>query len=292
MYLSVVAPQAEDLGLLWANALLVGEELDVTAHQLADQRQGVADGDLVIRANVDNFADGRIATGQFKEAATGVQNIVEVACRCNVPELDLLLAVGDLRDDRRDHRPRRLARTIGVKRTCDRDGEIKSVKETHCHRVSAYLGRAVRRLRLQWVLLVDGYVLSGAIDLAGRGVDHAFHAVLHRRLADVECAFDIGVNVTVGCNVRVRDGDQCGQVKHDIDVFSNVFTIMGVTNISGKYLNIVFAIYIFQPSPIVKRVVLRKSFDFISLSHQNFSKMGTDKSIGTSDQNIRSLRHC
>jgi hypothetical protein len=278
--LGVVAPQAEDLGLLWADALLVGKEFNVATHQLADQRQGVADGDLVIGANIDGLADGRVATGQLEEAATGVQHVVEVACWRDVAKLDLLLAVGDLRDYGRDHCARRLARAIGVERTGDRDRQIESIEEADCHRISADLGGAVGRLRLQWVLLVDGYVLGSAVNLASGGVDHAFDAILHRRLADIECALDIGVDVAVGRDVGVGDRDQRAEVEEDVHVLGDVLAVMRITDVAVEDLDLLQAAHVLQPAPAIEGVVLGQRFHLVALGNQHFSEVRADEAIG------------
>ena len=59
--------------------------------------------------------------------------------------------------------------------------DIPRVRES-CRERSAWLrtdlGGAVRRLRLQWVFLVDRYVLRSAVDLARGGVDHPSHAAI------------------------------------------------------------------------------------------------------------------
>ena len=76
-------------------------------------------------------------------------------------------------------------------------------------------------------------------------------------LADIQSTFDISIHIAVGCHIRIGDSDQCCQMKNDIDVFRNVLAVMRVAHITAENFNFIFAFDIFQPAPIVKRVVLR-----------------------------------
>ena len=102
------------------------------------------------------------------------------------------------------------------------------------------------------MFFVDWHVLCGAIDLTGGGVDDALDAVFLRGLADVERAFDVGIYIAVGRDIRIRNGDQRCKVINNIDAFSDVFAVMRVADIAVKNFNFISARDVFQPTPIVE----------------------------------------
>ena len=80
-------------------------------------------------------------------------------------------------------------------------------------------------------------------------------------------------------------------MKDDVNILSDVFAVVRVTNITIQNLNFLQTNYVFQPAPIVEGVVLGQSFYLITLCDQHFSQMGSDEAVGTSNQDAI-IRHC
>jgi hypothetical protein len=98
----------------------------------------------VVRADVDGFADGAVATRQRQKSAAGVGDIVEIPRGSRVPEFDLFRAAGYLGDDGRDHRTRGLSRPVGIEGPRDGERQVEGVVETQSHCVRADFRSAVR----------------------------------------------------------------------------------------------------------------------------------------------------
>ncbi len=205
--LGVVRPEALDLALVRAQALRVGQDLDVCFHDLGDGAGGVADADLEVAPQINHLTDTGIGLERFDEAVDGVGNEVEIAGRMHGAELDAALAAGDLRDDGRDHGTGGLARSVGVEgsQRDDRgaEGQIKGLGDL----IRADLAGRVGRLALQGMRLGNGHEAGGAVDLAGGGVNNLADAQLTRGLDDVERALDVGVDVSVRRMIGVGDRD-------------------------------------------------------------------------------------
>jgi hypothetical protein len=95
------------------------------------------------------------------------------------------------------------------------------------------------------VFFINGYILSSAVNLTGGGVYHAFDTILHCRLTNIERAIDIGVNVTVRCNVGVRDGNQCSQMENDVHFFGDLFAIVWIPHIATQDFHLTATFNIF-----------------------------------------------
>ena len=112
-------------------------------------------------------------------------------------------------------------------------------------------------------------------------MNDAFNAIFQSGLADIQSAFDIRINIAVWSNIRVRNGYERREMKNNIDIFRDVFTVMRITNIATQNLDVISTINVFKPTPIIEGVILRKSVDFIPLFNQKFRKVRSDKSIRT-----------
>ena len=75
-------------------------------------------------------------------------------------------------------------------------------------------------------------------------------------------------------------------MKYEVDILRDMFAVMRISNIAIQYLDITPAVYIFQPAPIIKGVVLGKRFDLVALFNESLRKMRTDETIGPGYQNI------
>src|SRR5205823_1001886 len=78
-HLSVVAPQPLHFAPLRPNAILVRYDLNAGAENLLDERNGIADRNFLVRADVDGFADCRLTVCQGDKTAAGVLDMGEIA---------------------------------------------------------------------------------------------------------------------------------------------------------------------------------------------------------------------
>ena len=104
-------------------------------------------------------------------------------------------------------------------------------------------------------------------------MDDALHAVLERRLADVEGALHVGIHVAVRGHVGVGNGDQRGQVEDDVHVLGDVLAVVRVTHVAVENLDLLAAVHVFQPAPVVEGVVLGQGLDLVAFPHQQFGQM-------------------
>ena len=95
-------------------------------------------------------------------------------------------------------------------------------------------------------------------------------AILLGRLTDIERALDIGIHIAIWCHIGVRNGDQCCKVEDDVDIFCDVFAVVRVTDITSKNFDFVFAVDVFQPTPIIEGVVLGEGFYVAAFSYKHF----------------------
>ena len=233
--LGVVGPEALDLALLRAQALVVGEDVDIDAHNLDDGAGGVADADREVAAEVDHLAGALIAVQGRLEASHGVGDVVEVARGVQGAKLDAALAVGNLGNDGRDDGPGRLARTVGVEGPQDGDRGAEGQVERQGDLVRADLARRIGGLALKGMVLGDGDEAGGAIDLAGGGVDDPADAQFAGGLHHVERALDVGVHIGVGRVVRVGNGDECRQVQDGVTTGHGGAHPVGIADVAGEY---------------------------------------------------------
>ena len=140
----------------------------------------------------------------------------EVARRVEPPETQRA-AGGRLRQNRRNHRARRLPRTVRVEWPDDRQRQPERPMEAQPERVGGDLRRGIRRLRLQRMIFVHRDALRGPVHLARRRQDEALERVqLLRREQHVRRADDVCVDHFLRMLIRVRDADQCSEMKHSI----------------------------------------------------------------------------
>src|ERR1019366_815037 len=169
-------------------------------------------------------------------------------------EFDRLLAGSDLRNDRRNNGARRLPRPIRVEGPCDDQWKSERPVKTGCDGVGADLGRAIRRLRLERMRLIDGHVSRRSVYLARRDVNQTLNAGGKRRLANVQCSGDIGIDETGWRPIGVRNRDESGKVESYVDIAEQLQAEVGIADISGDDFDAANAWQGVQPAPVVKRV--------------------------------------
>ena len=101
------------------------------------------------------------------------------------------------------------------------------------------------------MLFVDGHIERGAVYFACACHHQAFHSQVATCLTDIECALDVGVDITVGGNITIRDGYQGRQVQHGVAPAHYLATIIGVANVAAHHLKVV-VMHIIEPTPIVE----------------------------------------
>ena len=146
-------------------------------------------------------------------------------------------------------------RAIGVKWPGYGDRKIERVVKAHSHGIGPDLCGRIGRLWLFGMFFIDRNILGRAIDFRSGSMDDPGPAIFERSLADIQGAFDVGVDVTVGGNVGVRDGDESRQVENQVGVFSDGFNKMRITDIPGDDFQVWIGRDILEPSPEVKRIV-------------------------------------
>ena len=106
------------------------------------------------------------------------------------------------------------------------------------------------------MFFVDRNILRRAINFAGRSLDKALDAIPSRRLAKMQRALDVGIDKAAGRAIGVRNRNQRGQVEDNIDAAGQFLAEIGVTDVAGDDFDLVQAAGLFEPTPLVERVVL------------------------------------
>ena len=86
--------------------------------------------------------------------------------------------------------------------------------------------------------LVDRHILSCAIDFACASMDDSFNSILKCCLTDIECSFDIGVDIALRSDIRVGDSNERGKMEDDIYIFADCLAKVWLTDISTDDFNI------------------------------------------------------
>jgi hypothetical protein len=144
---------------------------------------------------------------------------------------------------------------------------------------------------LQRVLFGDRHETRRAIDLAGGGVDHALHAQLARRLHDIECALDVGIDVGVGRVVRIGDRDQRRQVHHHVAAMHRGAHAMRVADVAGKNIERLLdrGLCFVEPAPGVEAVVEHEGAHFVAAANEAFCQVRADEAVGAGDEDALAL---
>jgi len=160
----------------------------------------------------------------------------------------------DLGDDCRDDRPRRLAGAIGVEWPDDGDRHSERGKEAVSDCVRRDLACTVRGLRLQRMVFVDRHVARRAVDFARRGVKKLRNADFARRLQQVERAGHVGRHIAARRDIGVRDGDERGQVNHDVHIGHEFAHEMRIANVAADDFDPVAAADVVEPTQLLKEL--------------------------------------
>ena len=105
--------------------------------------------------------------------------------------------------------------------------------------------------------LGNRHLTGGAVDLARAGDKDAVDTGIACGLAHVEGTFHIGVDIAVGCNVAVRDGDEGCEVEHRAGASDKLATEVGIAHVAGDNLEQILAGravagHILEPAPVVE----------------------------------------
>lgn len=120
-------------------------------------------------------------------------------------------------------------------------------------------------------------------------MNHPPHAQLARGLQHVERTFDIGVHIGIGRVVRIRNSNQCSQVKNSVAALHRLPHPVRVANVAGKDIQVVSNVLrrVIQPTPGVEGVIEDEGTDIETLPDQSFREMRTDETIRTSYKNFQ-----
>ena len=140
-------------------------------------------------------------------------------------------------------------------------------------------------MALVGVFFVDGYVLRGAVDLAGGGDEHAARAQLPRGVEHVERTLDVGVDVAVGAVVGERDRDERRQVEHPFLPAHGGAHAVGVAHVAHKDVDLVFDLgrQGVDPPQRAEGIVQAERADFFAALDEFFRQMAADKAVGAGD---------
>ena len=98
-------------------------------------------------------------------------------------------------------------------------------------------------------------------------------AIVARRLADVERSAHIDVHIAVGRGVGIRDGDQGGEVKYRILFPGDLPAEMRVADVAIHHLDLFQTINVFQPAPMIERIILCQRRHLVATCDQRFDQM-------------------
>ena len=148
----------------------------------------------------------------------------EISGRFQRAERQRVAPKHELRDDRGDHRPGRLPRTVGIEGPHDDRRQAEAPVERFDHRVRGDLARGVGGLRAARVRLRHRHGPGRSIHLARRGVDEAPHLVAPASFRDVEGSEGVDLKV------HLRRGVRVGNRHHRAKVQDRVATANGDIN--------------------------------------------------------------
>ena len=154
------------------------------------------------------------------------------------------------------------------------------------HHVGADLGSRVGRLALQRVGFADRHGQGGAINLAGRGMHYALGIPLTGGFEHIHGAQDVGFDIGLGGCIGVRDGDQCGEMKHDGLAAYDPVKEGTVANIAADELELASNLVrqVIQPPVAVERIVESQRRHIGAAANQRFSQMRAYEAIRPGDQ--------
>ena len=235
---AAVASQPLDLALRPAGARRVELERHLRTHEPADAPREVADGDLVVRADVRRGAGARGAVGDRQESRHGVLYEGEVTGGLEIAEAEPHAAAEQLRHDRRDDRAGGLPRAVRVERAHEADVEAEGAVEAQRQLIGADLAGRVGGLRVGGMGLVDRHVPRRPVRLAGRRDQHALDAGVARRLEDVVRPLDVRPDVAQRRDVGVWDADQRRQMEDGVAAAHGAGDRVEIAHVAGDDLHL------------------------------------------------------
>src|SRR3989304_6764359 len=212
MGLCMFTAKATDLTAPRAQPLLIADDFYIPVNQDSNLLRQIADRYFPAGSDVYDLAYAPVCFCDSDQTAHGVLDKGEVARRRRRSERHWP-PLQNHRSDGGNHRPERLPWTEGIEGSCDRNRQAVRVMERLCQFVRRDLARRVRGLRLERMLLVDGYVLCCSIHFPPRGQDDPARPRLSGCRQYVETSQRVGVNNLPGVHERVRDPDEGAQLK-------------------------------------------------------------------------------
>lgn len=137
------------------------------------------------------------------------------------------------------------------------------------------------------MLFVDWHILSGAVYFRGRSVYETTYFMIPGRLKKIQGSGDIGADVALGGLVRIRDGNQRGQMQDAVRAPGCRLHAEGIPDVGGEKLKRLLNLgrYEVQPAVMAEGVVLHHSPDLVPVANESLNNMRTDKTIGPGHQN-------
>ena len=142
-------------------------------------------------------------------------------------------------------------------------------------------------MALEGVLLVDGYILCRAVDLAGGGDKHALGAQLAGGVQHVQRALDVGVHIAVRAVVGEGNSDKRCQVEHPLLPAHGGTHAVGVAHVAHKDINFIADLrrQRVDPAQRAEGIVQAECADLFAALDEFFSQMAANKAVCTGDHN-------
>ena len=134
----------------------------------------------------------------------------------------------------------------------------------------------------------NGHELRRTIDFAGRCDDAALNAKVLGRLHNIERSADVGVHVSAGRVIGIRNSDQGREVHDGFAVRHGGAHPVGIAHITRKYIYFISGFFgnAVQPAPRIEAIIQHKSANIVASGNKRVNKVRTDETIRTGDQNF------
>ena len=143
---------------------------------------------------------------------------------------------------------------------------------------------AVGRLRLQGVVFPDGELQGCSIHFTARHEDKGRETGA-AGFEEVEGSVEVSLEIAFRRFVGIRNADEGGEVKHEVNAPDPVAAGAGVANIADHNLQPGLGGDGIQPAAVLARVVPACGTHFCPGSQQGFREVRTNEAIGTGHQN-------
>src|SRR5579884_2710842 len=137
------------------------------------------------------------------------------------------------------------------------------------------------------MVLVDGNVAGGSVNFAGRSLYESLHSVPLRGLAHVQRALYIRIDEAVGRFVGIRNRNECGEMKYNVDIAGQFLAEVSVPHIAGNDFDLLQTADFLEPAPVVERVIKAQGPDLGSGSDKLLHQVRANKAVRSGHEHTR-----